>query len=116
MDIETIKRGLRSEIKKRENEQYFTFQTNIREMCKDCLAKIEELEAENESLKKLNSKTDHLTKKCERCGFPFTVPQATLKMSHIIRGDLNFTRGLCMKCASEIVDYLNKNRDISNGR
>ena len=51
MDTETIKRELRGEIKKRENEQYFTFQTNIRQMCKDCLDKIEELEAENETLK-----------------------------------------------------------------
>lgn len=45
MDIEEIKRGLRAEIKKRENEQYFTFQTNIREMCKDVLDKLEEQEA-----------------------------------------------------------------------
>lgn len=44
MHIDDIKRGLRAEIKKRENEQYFTFQTNVREMCKDVLAKIEEQE------------------------------------------------------------------------
>ncbi len=45
MDLENIKRGLRAEIKKRENEQYFTFQTNIREMCKDVLDKLEEQES-----------------------------------------------------------------------
>lgn len=45
MDIEEIKRSLREEIKKRENEQYFTFQTNIRQMCRDVLAKIEEQES-----------------------------------------------------------------------
>lgn len=45
MDIDEIKRGLRAEIKKRENEQYFTFQTNIRQMCMDVLAKLEEQES-----------------------------------------------------------------------
>ena len=45
MHIDDIKRGLRAEIKKRENEQYSTFQTNIRDMCKDVLAKLEEQEA-----------------------------------------------------------------------
>lgn len=46
MDIDDIKRGLRSEIKKRENEQYATFQCNVRQMCKDVLAKLEEQEQE----------------------------------------------------------------------
>ena len=46
MDLEEIKRGLRAEIKKRENEQYFTFQCNVRQMCKDVLAKLEEQESE----------------------------------------------------------------------
>lgn len=45
MDLEEIKRGLRAEIKKRENEQYFTFQCNVRQMCKDVLDKLEEQEA-----------------------------------------------------------------------
>lgn len=45
MHIDDIKRGLRTEINKRENEQYSTFQTNIRDMCKDVLAKLEEQEA-----------------------------------------------------------------------
>ncbi len=45
MYIEEIKRGLRGEIKKRENEQYCTCETNIRQMCKDVLAKIEEQES-----------------------------------------------------------------------
>jgi len=44
MHIDDIKRGLRAEIKKRENEQYSTFQTNIRDMCKDVLDKLEEQE------------------------------------------------------------------------
>ena len=44
MDIEDIKRGLRAEIKKRENEQYATFECNVRQMCKDVLAKLEEQE------------------------------------------------------------------------
>ena len=44
MHIDDIKRDLRAEIKKRENEQYFTFQTNIRDMCKDVLTKLEEQE------------------------------------------------------------------------
>ena len=51
MDLENIKRGLRAEIKKRENEQYFTFQCNVRQMCKDVLAKLEEQESEIEELK-----------------------------------------------------------------
>ncbi len=46
MDLDDIKRGLRAEIKKRENEQYATFQCNIRQMCKDVLAKLEEQESE----------------------------------------------------------------------
>lgn len=46
MMIDDIKRGLRSEIKKRENEQYATFQCNVRQMCKDVLAKLEEQESE----------------------------------------------------------------------
>lgn len=45
MDLDEIKRGLRAEIKKRENEQYFTFQCNVRQMCKDVLAKLEEQES-----------------------------------------------------------------------
>lgn len=45
MDLEDIKRGLRAEIKKRENEQYATFQCNVRQMCKYVLAKLEEQES-----------------------------------------------------------------------
>ena len=45
MDLDDIKRGLRAEIKKRENEQYATFQCNVRQMCKDVLAKLEEHES-----------------------------------------------------------------------
>lgn len=45
MDLENIKRGLRAEIKKRENEQYATFQCNVRQMCKDVLEKLEEQES-----------------------------------------------------------------------
>ena len=45
MHIDDIKCDLRAEIKKRENEQYSTFQTNIRDMCKDVLDKLEEQEA-----------------------------------------------------------------------
>lgn len=52
MDLDDIKRGLRAEIKKRENEQYFTFQCNVRQMCKDVLAKLEEQESEIVELKK----------------------------------------------------------------
>lgn len=44
MDLETIKQSLRAEIKKRENEQYSTFQCNIRQMCRDVLSKLEEQE------------------------------------------------------------------------
>ena len=51
MDLDDIKRGLRAEIKKRENEQYFTFQCNVRQMCKDVLAKLEEQESEIAELK-----------------------------------------------------------------
>lgn len=51
MDLEEIKRGLRAEIKKRENEQYVTFQCNVRQMCKDVLAKLEEQESEIAELK-----------------------------------------------------------------
>lgn len=45
MELEDVKRGLRAEIKKRENEQYATFQCNVRQMCKDVLAKLEEQES-----------------------------------------------------------------------
>ena len=45
MDLDDIKRGLRAEIKKREKEQYATFQCNVRQMCKDVLAKLEEQES-----------------------------------------------------------------------
>ena len=45
MDLDDIKRGLRAEIKKRKNEQYATFQCNVRQMCKDVLAKLEEQES-----------------------------------------------------------------------
>lgn len=45
MDLDEIKRGLRAEIKKRENEQYATFQCNVRQMCKDVLAKLEDQES-----------------------------------------------------------------------
>lgn len=51
MDLDNIKRGLRAEIKKRENEQYLTFQCNVRQMCKDDLAKLEEQESEIAELK-----------------------------------------------------------------
>lgn len=51
MHIDDIKRGLRAEIKKRENEQYATFQCNVRQMCKDVLAKLEEQESEIAELK-----------------------------------------------------------------
>lgn len=51
MHIDDIKRGLRAEIKKRENEQYATFQCNVRQMCKDVLAKLEEQESEITELK-----------------------------------------------------------------
>ena len=51
MDLDEIKRGLRAEIKKRENEQYATFQCNVRQMCKDVLAKLEEQESDIAELK-----------------------------------------------------------------
>lgn len=51
MELDDIKRGLRAEINKRENEQYATFQCNVRQMCKDVLAKLEEQEQVIEELK-----------------------------------------------------------------
>lgn len=54
MDFENLTRGLRAEIKKRENEQYFTCQTNIRDMCKDCLNMVEDQDKEIKELKKQN--------------------------------------------------------------
>ena len=45
MDLDEIKRGLRAEIKERENEQYDTFQCNVSQMCKDVLAKLEDHES-----------------------------------------------------------------------
>ena len=53
MDLYDIMRGLRAEIKKRENEQYATFQCNVRQMCKDVLAKLEEQESKIQSLEYL---------------------------------------------------------------
>ena len=66
MDLEDIKRGLRAEIKKRENEQYATFQCNVRQMCKDVLAKLEEQESEIAEKDKKIQSLEHL---CEnyRC-------------------------------------------------
>lgn len=40
MDINNIKRRLRSEFKRRKDERYLTFQINIRDMCKDALDKV----------------------------------------------------------------------------
>ena len=45
MDIDNIKQRLRSEVKRRKDEQYLTFQINIRDMCKDALDKLEEQES-----------------------------------------------------------------------
>ncbi len=45
MNLANIKRRLRSEFKRRKDEQYLTFQINIRNMCKDALDKLEEQEA-----------------------------------------------------------------------
>lgn len=45
MDLDNIKRRLRSEFKRRKDEQYLTFQINIRDMCKDALGKLEEQES-----------------------------------------------------------------------
>lgn len=45
MHINDIKRKLRSEIRRRKDEQYLTFQINIRELCKDALVKLEEQES-----------------------------------------------------------------------
>lgn len=50
MDLEAVKRGLQAEIIKRKNETYFTFQTNIRNMCEDCLYTIKQLEHKNTEL------------------------------------------------------------------
>lgn len=61
MYLDEIKRGLRAEIKKRENEQYFTFQTNIRQMCKDVLSKLEEQESEIAEKDKEIARLDDLT-------------------------------------------------------
>lgn len=66
MDLDEIKRGLRAEIKKRENEQYFTFQCNVRQMCKDVLAKLEEQESEIAELKDKSRMHDFFW---EGCGF-----------------------------------------------
>lgn len=64
MDLDEIKRGLRAEIKKRENEQYSTFQCNVRQMCKDVLAKLEEQESDiaekNRRIAKLEKKLKEL--------------------------------------------------------
>ena len=62
MKLEDIKRGLRAEIKKRENEQYATFQCNVRQMCKDVLAKLEEQES---VIKEKDKETRH--QKYKRC-------------------------------------------------
>ena len=76
MHIDDIKRGLRAEIKKRENEQYLTFQTNVREMCKDVLAKLEEQEA----LDEFNVKVLHLDL-CEASDDPNLVARADVEVT-----------------------------------
>ncbi|MBO7513770.1 MAG: hypothetical protein J6T54_12545 [Fibrobacter sp.] len=75
MDLYDIKRGLRAEIKKRENEQYSTFQCNVRQMCKDVLSKLEEQESEiaelnNRIAPKQSDKTlqERLNEVCEKHG------------------------------------------------
>ncbi len=45
MELDNIKQRLRSEFKRRKDEQYLTFQINIRDMCKDALDKLEEQES-----------------------------------------------------------------------
>lgn len=69
MDLDEIKRGLRAEIKKRENEQYATFQCNVRQMCKDVLAKLEEQESEiAEKDKEIERDNKHIRhNKFKRC-------------------------------------------------
>ena len=66
MELEEIKRDLRAEIKKRENEQYATFQCNVRQMCNDVLAKLEEQES---VIAKKDKKIQSLEHLCEnyRC-------------------------------------------------
>lgn len=49
--LDNIKQRLRSEFKRREKEQYMTFQINIREMCKDALDKLEEQESRIKEMK-----------------------------------------------------------------
>ena len=67
MDLDEIKRGLRAEIKKRENEQYLTFQCNVRQMCKDVLAKLEEQESEIAELKEKRDTAEKLLNKALDC-------------------------------------------------
>ena len=45
MKKDNIKWRLRSELNRRKDEQYLTFQINIRDMCKDALDKLEEQES-----------------------------------------------------------------------
>lgn len=74
MDLDDIKRGLRAEIKKRENEQYLTFQCNVRQMCTDVLAKLEEQEEEINNLRK---QVKELRKQLEQ-----SPKEATIKEDH----------------------------------
>lgn len=81
MDLEEIKRGLRAEIKKRENEQYFTFQCNVRQMCKDVLAKLEEQESEIAELKRIKDENEALRSKNEGLLYALADAETNLAMS-----------------------------------
>ena len=72
MDLDEIKRGLRAEIKERENEQYDTFQCNVSQMCKDVLAKLEEQESviaeKNKKIQSLEYLCENYRCDCENLG------------------------------------------------
>lgn len=72
MDLDEIKRGLRAEIKERENEQYDTFQCNVSQMCKDVLAKLEEQESviaeKDKKIQSLEYLCDNYRCDCENLG------------------------------------------------
>ena len=109
MDLEDIKRCLRAEIKKRENEQYATFQCNVRQMCKDVLAKLEEQESE---IAEKDKEIQRLEKLCEnyRCDCDnLAIMTDKMRMDgRTLRLKMNYQKykrclAMAMRCAAECV-------------
>ena len=109
MELEEIKRGLRAEINKRENEQYATFQCNVRQMCKDVLVKLEEHESVIAEKDKKIQSLEHLCEnyRCD-CDYFAIMTDKLKKSERSLRQNMNHQKykrcmAMAMWCAAECV-------------